>query len=168
MIVRTGRLYNRKPERRRNLLKWSEDLSNAVWASGGRVTVTADQADAPDGAHTAEKLAPQNASDSFLYQIFPQTIGVVTFSVWLKSTAGNRTFQIQLSGAVFHATKTVVVTGNWQRFSVSGPVTGDATPLGCIGGGSSWTTGNDVYAWGAQMNPGSNATPYLKTAGTAL
>lgn len=46
--------------RSQNLLRWSEKIDNGVWL--GQATVTADQAVAPDGTNTADKIAEVVAS----------------------------------------------------------------------------------------------------------
>jgi hypothetical protein len=78
-----------------NLLKWTEDLTNAAWVRSG-TSVAADAIAAPDGTLTADKLVEDstNAQHSD-YQAFSNApIGsVMTFSVYAKD-AGRRYFTL--------------------------------------------------------------------------
>ena len=143
-----------------NLLTWSEQFDNAAWVKS-LVTVTPNAATAPDGNNTADKLVPTSATDSYVYQIFPATHSLATFSVWLKSTGADRAMGLQFSGSVAGPTyTTITVTAAWQRFSITASVPGDVSPFVVIGGNSAWVLGEDIYAWGAQLIRGSSAGPY--------
>ena len=71
---------------RRNLLRYSEDLTAPAW-SATLTTVTANQSLSPGGGNTADRVAI-SAAASYVQQGFNFGAGSYTFSIWLRSTLG--------------------------------------------------------------------------------
>jgi len=147
-----------------NLLLHSESFDDATWAKTG-IAVTPDVVVGPDGNTTADKINA-NAADSYMNQIATLTPGdTVTFSVWLRSVTGDITLNIRIvkDGAGFVA-NTVTLTTEWQRVSVTGIVPSGGTTYGVrIGGGNTFSTGESIYAWGAQLEALPFASSYIPT-----
>lgn len=141
---------------RRNLLTWSEDFTNVVWAKTG-TTVTADAEIAPNGELTADRANNTGVSPIFSPGVVASVGQGLVFSVWLKSATGaNQTVNLSIAGA---SNTAFTVTGTWQRFSVVW-----ANPTAGTWNGRIGTTAQlyDVYLWGAQLEVGSTATAYQR------
>lgn len=170
---------------RRNLLTWTEDFSNVVWEKIG-VTISADAVSAPDGTTTADKIVETATNGSHSpYRLIPLSAATHTYSVYLKKAERDwayvRLAIVTGQGAYFNLSAGTVGTvesgmtasiqdvGNgWYRCRVSitttatswypqhGPTTGDNV--------SSYVgvSGNGIYAWGAQLEVSSTATPYQR------
>jgi hypothetical protein len=135
-----------------NLLTFPNDFDNAVWTKG-TCTVTANATTAPDGTATADRLTA-TGSDSYAYQNF--TIGAAaqfTCSVWLRA---DTTTNIQLNVRQFPSNTdtsiSVTVTASWQKFTITGTTVSGTTSaiFAAVGSFGSFTTGEVVYAWGAE------------------
>jgi hypothetical protein len=151
-----------------NLLARSEEFSHATW-SGSTVTVTNNTYTAPDGTTTGDKLEATGV-DSFIGQaVNAPTAGEYTLSVWLRSDTGTTPINIFAvssgSGAVG---KSIVLTTAFQRYSINIVVNAGATIGIQIGGASTFTTGEIIGAWGAQINRGSYAMGYQPTGTAAI
>lgn len=141
-----------------NLLTFSEQFDNAQWAKS-TVTVTANNTTSPNGTTTADKV-DATAGDSNIRQTATGISAGMsyTFSVYLKAdTATNLTlFMVDGGGGSGNTSQAVSVTTEWQRFTVTRTTSASTTQLICqIGGASSFSTGESIYAWGAQLNVGS-------------
>jgi hypothetical protein len=181
----TGLLFNRKldtelskfflPER--NLVRYSEQFENAYWqknltGTGLAPVVTANDATAPDGTLTADKIVFDlnggttiaDRSDISSSTATPAVVGrTYIFSVWLKTTDGSsKVVQFSHNGAV---TSLVTVTGTWQRFTSTSNTAADTTRRPRIG--LRGATGTDAFAslhiWGCQWEEGTSITDYDPT-----
>ena len=135
------------------------------------VTVTADTTVAPDSTTTADTLAA-GVGDGYVRQS-PITIAAstqYTFSVYLKA-AGAVTCGLYLHGnqsSTPESQSPVAVTTSWQRFSITGTTgAAESTVLVAIGGYNNFNNVT-VFAWGAQLNMGAAATPYVKTTSSPI
>ena len=175
---------------RRNLLTWSEDFGNAVWAKTNS-TITADAATAPDGTTTADKLVGIAATTyTRARQAFTFTSGALyDFSVYAKEAElpylfiqipstlfpANQSAYFDLSsgtvGAVTGGTASITSVGNgWYRCSIATQActtTGSSTAEVFVTASSSNTTYTNsgtsgAYIWGAQLELGSTASPYQR------
>lgn len=149
-----------------NLLKWSESFCDAAWVSSS-ATCTANTHTSPVGDQTADTITSTGAN-GYIRQASPVAVGQdYTFSVWLRSLTGE-TLNLQLTvvRADFGASiKTnVAITTEWQRlaytFTLPAGYEGGSV---MIGGGSTFSTGLSLAAWGAQLTEGSTPKPYVRT-----
>jgi hypothetical protein len=161
-----------------NLLLQTQQFDNTPWANqvvgtGVAATVTANAGTAPDDTSTADRLQFNLAGGTTTSdytrrrQDFTTPATTHTFSVYLRSTDGTSTYNMHIISPT-GATTNIVVTGSWQRFTVTGTGTGGATSYAVgLRGGQSPANSNtaDVLAWGAQLEVGSTATTYTRNNG---
>ncbi len=95
---------------RRNMLRWSQQINQFVAAGGDTtkwqslaVTVVADEAVAPDGTTTAERLTI-NGTSQYFYQIFAVTAQAYCLSCYVKkpTTNGHRYTVLKFSDGVVY------------------------------------------------------------------
>ncbi len=132
----------------RNLLKWSEDFSQAVWT---RSNVTAAGAYSDPFGGTAAQLLTASAPAAGAWQGIgygPETYWF-TGSIWLKAGSLSAVDLKVNDGAAQETAVTVALTSAWQRFSVSRKFT--------TGAGSNtyfvlgFPVAGVVYAFGAML-----------------
>ena len=126
-----------------------KDFTHADWVNHD-VTVTANNTTAPDGTATADKLESA-AADAFLHHnatVLDAT--QYTFSVYLKADSATT---INIYGINIVTPAVCNVTTSWQRFYVT-YTTNTTVGQVQIGGGSTFTTGEIVYAWAARWIEG--------------
>lgn len=172
---------------RTNLLLRSAEFNDASWAKPN-VTVAIDALTGPDGAATAERVAPTGAGFSFINQNVTVTSGLpYTQSVYAQaglgstlifefhtsgfSPAGTATFDL-LNGAVTGwAGATITPAGNgWFRCSATGvpSVTGGVSVTFYIDRYGTGDAGDSIYLWGAQFEQGAFGTSYIPTTSAAV
>jgi hypothetical protein len=171
-----------------NLLTFSEQLDNAVWAKGG-ATVVPNAAVSPDGATTADKIVDTTVSATHTVTSPAATItsGVTyTASVYLKGSEYSSVFMVFAIGASGHganfdlqnglssaygasvtSTSITSVGNGWYRCTAT--ATSAATsgsfslrPTQTYQGTSSFagTGSSGFFAWGAQLEAASSASTY--------
>ena len=169
-----------------NLIGVSEQFDNAAW-SKVRATVTANTANAPTGALTADKLiATSVATDHKISKAVAGCTASVayTFSVYLKqaglqwvalynAVGKGQYFDLQngtVGGVFIGAPSDATIAdagGGWWRCSIT--ATSATTTLTHViflaNGATGYSfTGDDiagVYAWGAQLEIGSTVNTYI-------
>lgn len=170
-------------EQRTNLLQWSSDFRNTTDAGSSRpwiynnVTVTPNDAVAPDGTMTADRINPSSNAAIYYQLASPASATTWTFSIWLRSATGSSfTMPYYVNGSGANPTPQTgtlgTVTTQWQRFSVQVTTASSAATVNIALGNYStgWVSGNNVHAWGAQIDSvtGGNATfptSYIPTNG---
>ena len=164
-----------------NLLTYSEQFDNAIWeksvgGTGVAATVTANAGNAPNGTATADRVqlslnGGTTTSDlTRLRQLMSLTAGVTyVSSVWIRSYDGVSSYTLHLQDAA-NATRNITVTGTWTRYEVN--AAGVASAYFSVGlrGGQTPTNNNtaDILVWGAQVEPGTTASPYVATTSAAV
>jgi hypothetical protein len=156
---------------RTNLLPYSVDYSQADWTKSN-IILTSNFATAPDGTTSASKIVA-TASDGSIQDSISITSGTTyTFSVYLKTTSGTLNTNISLGSPAFPdtegdggRTKQIIVTNTWQRFTITSTADATANSGIGVGGFNSFSTGEEVLVWGAQLEVGSYATSYIPTQG---
>lgn len=139
-----------------NLLTYTEAFNNAAWTKV-TTTVSANSTTAPDGTPTADTLTASGIN-STTRQTFTATAVPYTFSVYLKRKTGSGNIDITVDGTTY---VTQAVTTDWVRFSTTlTPAAGSKTAGIRIA-----VSGDEVYAWGAQLELGSSASTYTKNYG---
>jgi hypothetical protein len=157
-----------------NMAKYSEDFTVGTWdKNGGTCTVSANSVVAPDGEQTADSVTASGAAGLIRQNIAGLVAnGQYTFYVWLKVPSGTMTVSIGIldnGWTTWLAGPTpVTLTTSWQRFKISGTMTGGATSLWIAIGHYSdgWTSGQAFHAWGACLQQGNDPKKaYARTWG---
>lgn len=167
----------------KQLLQYTEDLTNAVWTLLGGATRSGDTGLAPDNTTTADRLIITANGDGIEQISGAAAAGkAFTFSLFGAqfSTATNPiTITIEIAdGAAESTTKQIGITGTWQRFTVAKKFTGGA--VGNVRIRIKGVTGDTALGgsllprfWGANLseNPGDLDAevmfPYVKRANEA-
>lgn len=136
------------------LLQYTEQFDNGVWGGTG-VTITPNDATAPDATTTADK-AVFAAAGSFYRQTVTGTAAsskAFTGSIWMKTAAATADIRIRVidDGLGESTDKDVTVTTTWQRFWVH-HLFSNTVGLGDVRFRlQSVGAGFTVYLWGAQL-----------------
>lgn len=116
----------------------------------------------PLGSTTAKLCTTDNRS--FKEYINSSVNNVVsTFSIYLKTNGSSVTRTLDLkdiSTDTTRSTKSITITTEWQRFSITGTVQANGIRVEISGGIQ------NIYAWGAQLEIGSNVSTYYPTTTT--
>lgn len=141
-------------EARTNSALRSEEFDNASW-SKTNVTVSANSIVSPDTTTNADTLTA-SAGNGTVQQGVTTTAISWTYSVWLRRLTGTGNVQITMDGTTW---VTQTITSSWARYSVTQTgVAGTSNP-----GIRIVTSGDAVYAFGAQAEAGAFATSYIPT-----
>lgn len=160
-----------------NLLQYSEQFNNAVWATyaagtGVAPIITANSTTAPNGTLTADKVvlnagASATPSDqSQLYQLYAVTSGkTYTLSFYAKGENGGEQIMVRHAGAGSY-TK-ITLTNQWARYTLTetAPLDISVSVVFLIRRGllEPINASATFYLWGAQLVEGSVAKDYQKT-----
>lgn len=161
-----------------NLLKYSQDFSNAAWqvaSSGGGVTgiKTNNFAVAPDGTTTAARVqldvsAGSVGAQSQVYQNYDCPSGVVLCSSsWIKTNDAS-TKTIMGFSATLSTPATITVTGTWQQLSALKTSAGATNNFQILLVNGTTSTTADLLVWGTQVEQRSSATAYTPTTTAAI
>jgi len=150
---------------RTNLLTYSQDLSQAVYAKTGLTSIVY-TATAPDGTNTAMN-STSNAADSYINRSFASAAGATTFTVWLRTNSGTNTINIYLGDGAGSTNTACSVDTTWKRFQVTRSMSGAGHYIQ-IGGGATWSTGEILNVWGNQVEAGPFPTTYIPTVATTV
>jgi hypothetical protein len=169
---------------RANYVPYSQDFTQWVLAHTGTglaptLNGSLNSILAPDGTVTADQIVfvcttPTNSANisevSSVVGFLPA--GTYSISCWLRTLDGSTvTVLMYLSGTNTGIFTLCTVTPNWQRFSVTGSVPNGAGSCNfdlILGDGFSTSAYANIAAWGAQVEPGSFATPYILTNGAGI
>lgn len=175
-----------------NLLTYSEQFDNADWAKT-RSSISANATTAPDGTLTADKLIEDTTASSTHFVGQSATLsGVYTASVYIKAgergwaaivlgnaTQGTAYFNLS-SGAIGTVTSgyTAAISAlknGWYRCSIAGSAVSSAnaivriyTATGDNGNNYTGDGTSGIYLWGAQLETGNVASPYVATTASAI
>jgi len=140
-----------------NLVPVSSGFNDASW-SKTNVTVSADSATSPDGTSTADTLTASSSNGTAL---LASAVTSRTFSVFLKRKTGTGTIQITANGGTTW-TDVVIYSDEWVRVQVTAASASQTSGIRIV------TSGDEVYAWGAQAEALPFASTYIPTTSTAL
>lgn len=175
-MTNTQKSWRGKPAT--NLLTYSEDFSNAAWNGnlfGNWInsSVTTNTTIAPDNTLTADTITGNYGK--FTASIPASVNTAYTFSCWVKnvSLVNPLYFHVAfgLNGTLVNYNNIISIPvnsiGSWSRYSitVTSPASGiNQIQCGIEFGASKMNGGTFAVAvWGAQLEVGSYATPYIPT-----
>ena len=165
-----------------NLLLFSQDFTNAVWAQTG-LTVTGNTAAAPDGTTTADKLARNGSGGTYLDL---QLVNLAANGIRINDQLSFSSYAIQGTvGVKFHlelawqnaagvtlltsAMAAQTLTASWQRFTLTATVPIGATQVACrVVLDNTTTTGDFITVWGEQLERWAIASGYLATTAATV
>ena len=174
-----------------NLLKYSQDFTNANWGKVN-VTATASTTTAPDGSNSASTLtATAGYTQLVQYNVVP--IGYLTISYYVKYINQQYMTIVHQGTPYFTSTFDLINgtkggVGGTTGFAISNSMTSEANGFYRISvtfgvtqsnfnlGAVLWfgyyngndNSGSQVYVWGAQLQLGSVATPYITTTASSV
>jgi hypothetical protein len=158
-----------------NLVTYSEQFDNAAWILGnnvGAATITANNATAPNGTLTADKIVfPSVGSPSqwsLVFQPFTSIASTYNGSFYIKGELGTEIVWISFTkDGVNYQRQICNLTTEWQRFNISATLTAGADnfQIGVDTRDSSQTArpSQTIYLWGGQLVEGSSAKDYFPT-----
>ena len=178
-----------------NLLRYSEQLDNAVWDKTGYTVVANDTID-PSGTLTADKLIDLGGSTFFSQSLLITANTPYTHSFyfkkinhdWIRIAIGNGANQVRawcnISNGTLGSVTSIAsgisprvsvsnVGNNWYRFSISGIILG-ATSVACFVASAisdediTRVTNGERYQWGGQVSSGFTIQPYRQTVDTII
>lgn len=174
-----------------NLASYSEDFGNAVW-SKTNATITANDTTAPNGTTTADKFAPNGTLTTSYFSISQQVVSGATsqaHTAIIYAKAGGLTQMLMYLGnqigiyfnlsngqfiSYYNGVQTITnysseaVGDGWYKYTISISANSGSTYLEVYGAKSgafigNYTTADNFFLWGAQLNIGSTAKPYFPT-----
>lgn len=131
-----------------NLAVAARDFTDVAWATVG-LTVTADSLVDPQGLSGADTLA-SSVTNGTVIQSTTEIIEDYIFSIYLKRKTGTGNIAITIDNGV--SWTTVVLDTSWQRFSVTQNLANPSIGVRIA------TSGDEVYAWHAQLEIGLDTT----------
>ena len=155
---------------RTNLLKYSQDFSNAAWGKSAGTTLTHSQTD-PNGGATASRVQMPSGTSNFFVQTFSGATngGKYTHSIYMKSNTGS-TQSVRLIDSVRGVAGgilTASVTTSWQRFGVVTTTASTSAGIQIDNNGGAYN--NDILIAFAQSEESDfGATSYIPTLGSAV
>ena len=143
----------------KNLLGRTEEFDNAAWVKSS-VTVTANSVVDPNGNLNADTFTASGANGTVLQTLTLLAIPY-TFSIWLRRKTGTGAINITVDGVTY---STPTITTDWVRYSTTlTPAAGSKTI-----GVRIVTSGDEVYAWGAQLSDSASLDPYVYNPAAAI
>ena len=167
-------------ESRTNLLTYSEQFDDGSYITAGfpvvAPTKTPNQATAPDGSLTADKIDYPAVSEANTYSLIYRNAvtlsGSHSSSIYLRGAVGGEKVYLFYIVDGIHSNTLCTLTTEWQRFSVI--FTGGTSSYWHLGvdlrsgSGQVAQSASTIYAWGAQLEAGSFPTSYIPTTSSTV
>lgn len=156
---------------KQNLIKSSNDITAASWATDATSTVAQVSIVDPTGATSScGRLTCAGGGLQYVRGTgYNPAVGVgsFTFSAWAKTVAGgSQTMRLKANTTAAAYSSNITVTGTWTRVSYT---TTDCTGTGtCLIANGSATGALDVYLYGIQIVKANWMGPLAITTGTAV
>lgn len=158
MVLNPARGDAYYPTTPRNLLGFTESLTTG-WTNTNTTDSIVTETN-PNGLASSVEVTA-TAGNGTLLGSLSLLASPYTFSIWLKRKTGTGTVEITVDGTTY---VTAAVTSDWQRFSTTlTPSAGTKTP-----GIRLVTSGDAVYAWGAQLSNSASLDAYSPVYGAAV
>ncbi len=143
-----------------NLLKYSEQIDNAVWQKLGSNApiVVANDAVAPNGETTADKVTISGGAGYLKQNVSLVEDDIYTLSFWAKNISGDKTLQVALELTDYTS---IEMTTEWKPYSVQLLANSEDYVV-------FRSVGSAYHLWGTQIHAGTENTPYVKTEENAL
>jgi hypothetical protein len=147
----------------KNIVRYSEDFSNAYWVKDGTASVSSEIIPPPDGSFFSYKIsnATGGSTTNVVRASFTGITGEHTASVYVRSS-GATTMSIIITNDLDSSvqSQSISLNNKWKRVSVSHVVEGCQVSFGLSDG--------DFLVWGAQLEKQSFATSYMRNTGNSL
>lgn len=159
------------PLQRPNLLAYSQDFSQSVWALYYLKPAVTGSKTAPDGTATAQEFASADYAGnniSGVCQVAAASVvdGPKTVSIWARCVSGTLVCSF---GTWDGNVEAITLTTTWQRFTHYDSAWTRASQAGRIFQVSESTLANQAWqVWGAQAEPGSTARLYVPTGANPI
>ena len=137
-----------------NRFSYSEDFSQSNWVKSN-ATVASGNATAPNGKAVAQSITA-SAGNGTCLQAVTDTSRARYGSIYLKRKTGTGDIQVTLDGGATWTT--VAVTAAWTRLGAGQTLANPSFGVRIV------TSGDAVYAWGAQLEDAAAATRYKKSS----
>ena len=141
-----------------NYLTYSKDFSHGDWTNSN-ITVDADSATSPDSTANADTLTA-GAGNATILQAETWVSVANTGSIFLKRKTGTGNIDITTDGG--STWTTVTLTTGWTRQFKTQTLADPSFGIRIV------TSGDAVYAWGAQLEKNLYATSFIPTTTTAV
>ena len=155
-----------------NLLSQSEAFGSSAWttanpAGNPPVVVQSNVGAGPaGGGATADAIDLPNPGSQLATAT--SVAGQYTFSLWVRQVSGSGAFTLAYrTGSGATTTQSFVATGSWQRVSLTFTGDGSSASLALLHSIAQTAPGM-LQLWGAQLNAGAAALPYVATTGSAI
>ena len=147
---------------RTNLVTYSSDFSNAVWAKNGALIATANASTSPSGETDSTLLYNTGNENRISQNISVVSGNSYTMSVYLRNNGGNNTITFE---AIGYSSQSITINNDWARYDYTITATSTASVQFRF---LSFDNNINLYAWGAQVEQGSYATSLINTQGSAV
>ena len=148
-----------------NLLTRSEEFDQ--WTVAASSVITPNSIAAPDGSLTADQVYFDTVGDTNVNQNVTLTQNqAYTFSVYAKAVtpgSDNQFIPYINSATARYPDTPFVATSEWQRFTFTFTHTDTTASPGFFILNLDDAYRTNIYFWGAQLEEGSTASPYIKT-----
>jgi len=137
------------------------DSTVTVWVSGGGgIAVATNTHAAPDGTTTADTLTASGANGTLIQDLGTVASALKSGGLWLKRKTGTGNIDITLDGG--STWTTVAVTASWLRLEKSQTLADEDFGIRIV------TSGDEVYAWQADVQSGAALSPEILTTTVAV